>query len=946
VTISSNNATSITMAERDTAGAYWTKASKGTLLTAAIVNSASSTSSYALVTGSAGTRISTSSPFQISTSGVITVKTGSLINYESSSNYTLYVKASFANGASSVVAYTVNISDYDEFNVSSAADTNTATNAVTEGEVNGTTVGITAYATDSDGSNNTVTYSLVTSLTNSAVLTGAFQIESATGVVSVRDGDLLNASTTPTETIYVLATSSDGSTSTTAFTIAVTGLSFVTSDIDTATNTVSETAAAGTLVGITASSVDGNVTDGATYSLVTDSGGLTASTAPFTIDSSTGEISVAGSTSPNYGASYLDYEANSSLTLYVKTTGTDGTTNVTSYVVAITGDNTEFSVSAISDNNSATITVAEGSAVGTTVGYTALATDSDTGDTVSYSIVASNSTSASAVTTGPFSIGSSTGILTVSDSSQLNYDSATSKTAYILATSTDGSKSVAAVSVAVSNVEYTVSAPADTNTSTADTVLEGATAGTLVGITAASTDADSGDTITYSLVASNSTSAATVTTGPFTIGASTGIVTVRSGALIDRESASSATIYVLATSVGSISTTKAVTAFSITITDRDEFDVGASADTNAATNTVAENAVSGTIGLTAYAIDRDATTNTITYSLVTDTTGVTTVSSGNFTIGSSTGIVSVASTASLDYETKTTETLYVKASSSDGSTTVTAFSVAISDVYDMQILSSSVHSWTGTSSAEWVRAGTGADTLSGGAGNDTLEGGAGNDVLDGGTGNDTLIGGAGDDTYTIDSLSDVITELTGEGTDLVKVAIATSGGTYTMADYVDNATITSTVAYRVTGNSLDNTITGNAAANTLAGGTGADTLIGGNGNDTLTGGAGADVFVFNFAANSNSNLDTITDFSSPTDVIQLSKTIFTALGSLGTIASADFLSSSTAIKGADSSDRIIYNTSSGALYYDSDGSGAKAAIQIATLTGHPTLLYTDLVIIA
>jgi len=38
---------------------------------------------------------------------------------------------------------------------------------------------------------------------------------------------------------------------------------------------------------------------------------------------------------------------------------------------------------------------------------------------------------------------------------------------------------------------------------------------------------------------------------------------------------------------------------------------------------------------------------------------------------------------------------------------------------------------------------------------------------------------------------------------------------------------------------------------------------------------------------------------------------------------------------------VIYNTTTGALYYDADGSGSGAAQQITVLAGHPALAATD-----
>jgi Ca2+-binding RTX toxin-like protein len=125
-----------------------------------------------------------------------------------------------------------------------------------------------------------------------------------------------------------------------------------------------------------------------------------------------------------------------------------------------------------------------------------------------------------------------------------------------------------------------------------------------------------------------------------------------------------------------------------------------------------------------------------------------------------------------------------------------------------------------------------SNTLNGGAGADTLNGGAGNDTLIGGIGSDLMIGGVGDDLYTVDNVGDIVSELSGEGSDLVRVTIATAGGTYTLGSNLENATLLNTVAFNLTGNDLDNVLTGNAANNIIDGGAGADVMSGGAGNDT------------------------------------------------------------------------------------------------------------------
>ena len=108
-----------------------------------------------------------------------------------------------------------------------------------------------------------------------------------------------------------------------------------------------------------------------------------------------------------------------------------------------------------------------------------------------------------------------------------------------------------------------------------------------------------------------------------------------------------------------------------------------------------------------------------------------------------------------------------------------------------------------------------------------LKGNSGNNILNGGLGADTMTGGVGDDTYYIDSVSDTIIELTGQGNDTVHTTISYS----LVGKELENIVLESNNHINATGNSQANKLTGNTGNNILDGGAGADSLDGGLGDD-------------------------------------------------------------------------------------------------------------------
>ena len=128
---------------------------------------------------------------------------------------------------------------------------------------------------------------------------------------------------------------------------------------------------------------------------------------------------------------------------------------------------------------------------------------------------------------------------------------------------------------------------------------------------------------------------------------------------------------------------------------------------------------------------------------------------------------------------------------------------------------------------------------------------------------------------------------------------------------------------------------------TLKGGSGGDSLYGGAGNDILTGNGGRDTFYFDTAPGAG-NLDRITDFTPGSDRVALENGIFTALGSAGTLSSSAFYRGAAA---HDATDRIIYDSGTGHLFYDPDGTGAAAAMHIADLAAGLSLSASSFLVV-
>ena len=227
--------------------------------------------------------------------------------------------------------------------------------------------------------------------------------------------------------------------------------------------------------------------------------------------------------------------------------------------------------------------------------------------------------------------------------------------------------------------------------------------------------------------------------------------------------------------------------------------------------------------------------------------------------------------------------------------------------------------------------GGGNDELVALGGNDTLIGGAGDDILVGGSGADSMNGGDGSDTYYVDDAGDVMIDAVAPGTDRAATSISYALGADVDIELYEAITLSATDAMNLTGNQFGQTILGNNGANTIDGKGGADLMVGLG---------GADIFAFTSALG-GSNVDSIDDFTAADDTIALDDAVFTGLAT-GALSAGAFVIGSAA---GDADDRIIYNSATGALYFDADGNGAGAMVQFATLNGAPAITASDFIVI-
>jgi hypothetical protein len=219
-----------------------------------------------------------------------------------------------------------------------------------------------------------------------------------------------------------------------------------------------------------------------------------------------------------------------------------------------------------------------------------------------------------------------------------------------------------------------------------------------------------------------------------------------------------------------------------------------------------------------------------------------------------------------------------------------------------------------------------------------LTGNNGSSVLDGGGGADVMNGALGSDTYFVDNVGDIVEETvaTNVSFDAVYTTVSYSLTANAHVEWLSAFANYDTAAMNLTGSSSSQYLLGNQGANVLDGKGGADILIGYGGADSFA-------FTTSIGTNfGNGNLDVIVDFQAGIDKILLDDAIFAGIGGPGALAAGVFVTGTSA---GDADDRLLYNSSTGQLFYDSNGSAAGGAIHFLTLQGAPALTASDFQVI-
>ncbi|MFN5299036.1 MAG: beta strand repeat-containing protein [Planctomycetaceae bacterium] len=681
-------------------------------------------------------------------------------------------------------------------------------------------------------------------------------------------------------------------------------------DCDPAANTVPEAAAVGTPVGITLSSSDINGAKQALdpkipvqYELTDDAGGA------FHVDPVTGVVTVANSTLLNYEAARSHTIKGRAYTM----TGTGSpklTGGESSFVIAVT----DVAVSAPVDANSTANAVVEGVAAGSAVGITLSSTDPN-GATIQYELTDDAG--------GRFAVNATTGIITVARPELLNHETnwthtVSARAVVIRANAVPQPGAASTFTIGIDDLR--TPAPVDQDT-TANRVTEAATVGSLVGITALSSDVNGGGLL-GSLGNSVYYRLSDDAGGRFDINADSGVVTLARPDLINFDAARSHTITVVpfVKRLDSTIIDGEPTTIPIEVVLKANPDLVLKSATAAGANSLVitydvlyRGVDSGSVDLgmalssdAVFTKGQDAVVSRISLSGADLTLGSHTKT---ITLGTGSGKLAMPGAGltdpDIDYrllavldpdgvfderQLSADGTSSLPSKENNSTPFVGSYCVAPGPLMIHGTDLSDVVTITGTTTLSVgfqgatrfyptsqltsvrLRMHDGNENLAfgsltiplllaGGAGQDSLTGGTGSDVLIGGAGNDVLAGGSGNDRYSFDTDlplgTDTLTDTA--GTDTLDFSLTTGvSNTVRLGDAVAQV-VNANLTIQLNSASAFENVTGGMADDALYGNSLVNRIEGLAGNDLLSGGTGNDTYVF--VADTALGTDTVVEAS-------------------------------------------------------------------------------------
>ena len=644
------------------------------------------------------------------------ILTDGVLDFESKSSYTVTVRVTDSVGLTHDESITVNVNDLNDA-PTAITPTSFAVNENTDTS-SGTSVG-TFTTTDPD-SGETFTYSIQggPDATN-------FSIGGALNDELILTDGVFDFETKPSYTVTVRVTDSGGLTHDESITVNVNDLNDAPTAITPTSFAINENTdtSSGTSVG-TFATTDPDSGESFTYSI---QGGVDA--ANFSIGGALNDELILTD-------GVLDFETKSSYTVTVRVTDSGGLTHDESITVNVNDLNdaptaitpTSFALNENVDTSS-----------GTSVG-TFATTDPDSGETFTYSILG-----------GPdaanFSIGGALNDELILTDGVLDFENKSSYTVTVRVTDSGGLTHDESITVNVNDLN---DAPtAITPTSFAINENTDTSSGTSVG-TFATTDPDSGETFTYTILG-----------GPdaanFSIGGALNDELILTDGVLDFESKSSYTVTVRVTDSGGLTHDESIT---VNVNDQNDaptaitpisFAINENTDTTSGTSV-------GTFATT----DPDSG-ETFTYSILGGP------DAANFSIGGALNDELILTDGVLDLETKSSYTVTVRVTDSGGLTHDESITVNVNDLNDAPTAitptSFAINENTDTTSGTSVGTFATTDPDSGDSFTYTIQGGpdAANFSI-GGAFNDELI------------LTDGVLDLETKSSYTVTVRVTDSGG--------------------------------------------------------------------------------------------------------------------------------------------------------------------------